>query len=568
MGKDPVIVNASSRQSRVATTSERHEGTTKIETSSPDQDSSKAPIFKLPEEILAKIFVYCSPSPLAAISNERSHLPLHSKLQWLSITTVCRYWRSVSLNHPALWSTPEFEAPHFARVMLDRSKAAPLNIVVSRLPSEDHQPKNVLTEAMEQTQRLRCLYLNLDASSTIRELLSTCVTPMPTLRSIYLTYGSSNPVHGTSTFILPKGFLGDEAPRLATLSLQNCLLSEGWDSPLLHQRITTFIWNVKGTVTIRHNQNAFFRALARMPYLEVLELGHVLPQLVTSSPVISLPRLRRLRLTSSGSACFDMLHHISFPSDNPPSIHVGCDTDNVVDYSYNEIIHLLETALHRVSSKSLRVLSISGDPTRNPGNILIGAWHAVPVDIEAPNPISTADLTVEFSWRSEHPSACFATSRRVIDAALRVFSSSIETLHLGDAFKDEHFPLMACARFCGLTLKNLVVAGSAAFQVPRTLTIKRVGTEPPYSFSHGKAGQLAFSALSTLTFTHVDFGTLNDELMDMLHDSFHERSQEAESQPIHKVKVICCGMDRSESIIDVFRDHARELELDCASDDA
>ncbi|KAK7051564.1 hypothetical protein VNI00_004543 [Paramarasmius palmivorus] len=469
---------------------------------------------------------------------------------------VCRHWRLISLKLHAMWNTPDFELPHLARVMLHRSRDAPLNIVISWLPSEDQELKSVLSEAMNQRNRLARLFLNLDAAPVVQEVVSMCVGPVPILRSVHLQHDH---LHGTSPFMLPKGFLGGEAPRLSTLSLHNCLLSENWESPLLHERITKLVWNVSSTTTLLHCQRAFFQTLARMPYLEILELDHVLPSSITNPPVVFLPHLRRLRLASTGSVSFDALHYITFSTHNPPCIHLGCDTNSVIDYSYGEVKHLLEIAIRSVSPKSLEALSISGNPTNTVGNIVVRAWDVVPADIETLDPTSQADLTVEFSWHNEHPSACFVTSRRVIDATLCILSSSIETLRIGDAFKDEHFPLMACARFCGPTLKYLILVGSAAWQIPRTLTIRRKGRELPYSFSHDSSGQLAFSALSILTFIHVNFGTPDNGLMRWLQNSFLERSQ-GDCSTIEKVRIIGCTQ-LSNSVVDILGHFTREVEL-------
>lgn len=56
---------------------------------------------------------------------------------WMVISHVCRYWRTVSLAFPSTWSIFDTSCPSFARVCLERSKNAPLDIRIRSGCSEE-----------------------------------------------------------------------------------------------------------------------------------------------------------------------------------------------------------------------------------------------------------------------------------------------------------------------------------------------------------------------------------------------------------------------------------------------
>lgn len=82
----------------------------------------------LPPEILGMIFELCINSGGGYVKG--------GKNVWLSawipvrksITTICRHWREVAINHSPLWSRLSFCTPNYAAMMLVRSKGAPLYV--------------------------------------------------------------------------------------------------------------------------------------------------------------------------------------------------------------------------------------------------------------------------------------------------------------------------------------------------------------------------------------------------------------------------------------------------------
>ncbi|ESK87097.1 hypothetical protein Moror_11922, partial [Moniliophthora roreri MCA 2997] len=480
---------------------------------------SKAPIHRIPAELLEKIFLYCLPHPVMSTRPLGFHFGV--RRPWFHITRVCRYWRTVALNFRILWTTPDFELPSLARAMLERSKPLPLDIFVPRLRLRSLK-LDMLAVTLNEMDRIKTVHLNLSSSSTIiQDFILKLVERLSILHTIHVEYVAdswSAPV----VFALLVKFLGDDAPNLTEIYLQNCRLSQGWDSPLLHQNITSFIWDVHDAVkhpfgSISEQQETspgmystdFFKALENMPLLEVLELDHILPHSIPrDAPVVALPRLRRLRLVTCGFACFDVLRHLSF-TPNLPIIHVGCDTGFVMAASSEELEPLFAIVMQQISGISFRALWIGNVERSTERGVRLQAWSNTPSDIERAIPTSTSttpDVTIEFVWRG----AVITGARRVVDAALPIFPiDMLETLHIGFRFgvyDAKHFISDYAALRHYSTIKNLIVTGPCAYQILFILSFsaQHVNTLQE-SDDHGQLDVLP--SLTALTFTHVDFAS-------------------------------------------------------------
>ena len=79
---------------------------------------------RLPPEILSHVFLeLSSSSPVGSSTSQR--------LSWIRLTHVCRHWRGVALNCPALWSNISIAHEVWTDLMLSRSKEAPLSVDLS-----------------------------------------------------------------------------------------------------------------------------------------------------------------------------------------------------------------------------------------------------------------------------------------------------------------------------------------------------------------------------------------------------------------------------------------------------
>ena len=82
---------------------------------------------QLPPELLREIFISCADPPSAV---EPSYWSRARNMQWIAITHVCRYWRSVALGYSDLWKRLYFFNPDVTKEMIHRSKGANLEVKI------------------------------------------------------------------------------------------------------------------------------------------------------------------------------------------------------------------------------------------------------------------------------------------------------------------------------------------------------------------------------------------------------------------------------------------------------
>src|SRR5277367_6303724 len=84
------------------------------------------PCVTLPPELLRVIFKACADRQSADPGTQYS-----SNIQWIAITHVCRYWRSVALGYSDLWRRLYFFNPDVTKEMIHRSQGANLEVVIN-----------------------------------------------------------------------------------------------------------------------------------------------------------------------------------------------------------------------------------------------------------------------------------------------------------------------------------------------------------------------------------------------------------------------------------------------------
>src|ERR1700733_12253760 len=88
----------------------------------------RIPYVTLPPELLRVIFVACADPPYA--EQEYSYWCTRRSMQWIAITHVCRYWRSVALGYSDLWKRLRFFNPDVTKEMIHRSQGANLEVII------------------------------------------------------------------------------------------------------------------------------------------------------------------------------------------------------------------------------------------------------------------------------------------------------------------------------------------------------------------------------------------------------------------------------------------------------
>ncbi|KAF5313209.1 hypothetical protein D9619_003492 [Psilocybe cf. subviscida] len=252
--------------------------------------NSDPPIFKLPVEILSKIFQFTQDDYINLMDWTNCGTTFISKmdLAWIAVTHVCRNWRGVALNDPSLWTRPPIQHPKWTAVMLERSRMAGLHMSssvydLSRMP--EHTRSSVISHIPRTIElTIRC------AEAPVLDKLFTDLrtTVGPMLQRLYIDATSLLwGVHDPHPRIHANTFPG--ATKLRHLSLASVDID--WSSHLLSPLTTLSIQNVSdGT---RPTPTKFLDILERMPGLKSLTLHDTLP---TRDNLVKFTNIKRRRV--------------------------------------------------------------------------------------------------------------------------------------------------------------------------------------------------------------------------------------------------------------------------------
>ena len=212
---------------------------------------------RLPVELLQNIFLFLARLYVSDID----HYPSSSRPGWITITHVCRYWRSAALGLNELWSsiTPGLSLS-WARAMMERSAQLPLHvdIHISTSSTDGLHPlaASELLFAASRIRTLRLIGLRID----ILRVLDRLRSPSP-LKALELSIVDSG-----SLVELPETLFGGKAPHLRCLTFT---ADTGVRAPL---------WLLKGIAEFTTSADVslpeMLEVLREMPRLEVLRVQH------------------------------------------------------------------------------------------------------------------------------------------------------------------------------------------------------------------------------------------------------------------------------------------------------
>ncbi|KAJ3534518.1 hypothetical protein NMY22_g6885 [Coprinellus aureogranulatus] len=230
--------------------------------------NSLSPATLLPVEILSAIFLMCR-------DWERSQAPSPGKVtsRWIYLTHVCHRWRAAAIDCAALWSSiVAFSKVEFAKVMLERSKTAPLTIGLRG--DEGKEGKVLLIGLLKNAQRLRHVDIRFNEPRTleVHEILSHLYGPAPLLEDLSVL--ALKPARND----IPPRLLERGELALKRFSIHGCNVTS-WPSLPSGPSLTQLDLDSKGFVGHRRPEaQDLYSYLARLPFLRTLALRGYLPK--------------------------------------------------------------------------------------------------------------------------------------------------------------------------------------------------------------------------------------------------------------------------------------------------
>ncbi|KAI0038158.1 hypothetical protein FA95DRAFT_1613588 [Auriscalpium vulgare] len=266
------------------------------------QHNAGLPVSRIPPEILTAAF-----SILASIDSPCRY---SKSLAWIAITHVCRRWRHITLNNPALWSTIILPFPlgaRWAEAFFSRSQNADLTItkLIARYSPPIRQSELALVHV--NLSRTRSLGICTD----IKAGNSALSAPAPLLHTLDIDFRDSPPS-------LPDGLLS--APS-GTPALQHLRVTTRgalpWTSPLLAHLVTLDIvfgkqpmYSTAGLVEVldalQAMRNTLERLVVALKFTDVDGAAH---------SVIQMGKLRQMDLKGSAETASLLFSNIALPVD-------------------------------------------------------------------------------------------------------------------------------------------------------------------------------------------------------------------------------------------------------------
>ena len=260
-------------------------------------ESILQPINRLPKDIFILI-------PCFFTREEENYDIFPMNIPLITMTHVCRSWRTVLLSTPSLWTQIDFSTfkSKQAKGFIGRSGKQLLDIYQLIESEDDEQP--FLSTTLRNIYRLGQLEIT-SFHEGLERVLTPFTRPAPELKHLEIT-NYSDTAHGDVKF--HGNIFGGRLPKLLSLSLHYLYTDfRTFNFPsLVRFDFTT------GTKTVVRDLTSFFE---RCPLLEFIQIClFYTPQLPTAPPRkrVRLAALKELRLDQTASTC-GLLDHLILP---------------------------------------------------------------------------------------------------------------------------------------------------------------------------------------------------------------------------------------------------------------
>ncbi|PSR72205.1 hypothetical protein PHLCEN_2v11912 [Hermanssonia centrifuga] len=478
----------------------------------------------LPAELLAEIFQQYVVM-MQQESRQESTVyfrPYH----WLRVGGICRVLRHSALQSPLLWNyivITDHVRQECIEEMLARSQQAPLSVRV-RIRTDAEQTKSLLSLICAQLHRVQDLEFS-GPWNMLEYVSDRMGTENPALRSLkiakYAHWGSS--VYWQEAK-LPFTTEFSHLERLTTVSLTLANLPPCFLRPSLkHLEIHA---NFLPTFPVD-----FLNILLQLPLLETIHTEDTQRawepyrepvNVRASAPIVTLPHLQSVVLSSSGLLCAYFLEHLSFPSD--ARIDITCLRTLAAERRIEEdyLIPAIASKFNAGSNAptgvkpSKPLLSFAARLNGKQNTIILEGWPVRDPEIPFGRACPVPKVRLSFS-----PFAWSNPFLRKFCGALNL--SDVQTAYVGDGLPKPKSGFLAQA-FGGMhALRVMHVCGESADDLPEVLDI----TGDDVTFPH----------LESLTLERVAFrdfdGPEDDDFAARLEKALTARKQVGAIAQIH-----------------------------------
>jgi hypothetical protein len=287
--------------------------------------NSRAPISKLPPELLAYILSFCFPDYLSWPPDNYHSKPFK---MFLGYTQVYSKWRISALEMPSLWTIVPCGSRARTAKVLERAKGALLSIRLDKTIFQSN--RDVVGDVLKDMSRISLLDV-ICAPKDMSFLQAFLAKPCSNLGILSLNIHDQYRRKQEEQFLL----LGGNAPQLRKLSLVYCIdLLPGLCAPSL--RHLSLHGNTNASITVVELAKALTNMSAlETAHLSVASSNTMSEDVETALPAVKLPSLKFLTADGNGPYLVSFLLVL----DAPALISLTL-TVTTLDYaSYERLFH-------------------------------------------------------------------------------------------------------------------------------------------------------------------------------------------------------------------------------------
>ncbi|KAI0332436.1 hypothetical protein GY45DRAFT_476071 [Cubamyces sp. BRFM 1775] len=329
--------------------------------------NSRLPVFRLPPEILAEIFLF-----QAAIVREEQISRLEELERecitpfygWTNVSQVCSSWRGLALSLSSLWNwlalDHRTEAAYIS-LLANRSRGLPLSCVLNATDRRGaHCPQCMSMDRFESNMygaisqlkallpRIRELSIYVDRDEP-HDMWDTFDEPAEALEVLRIeAYGSSRFVQGDTHpawIAVPSQIFNHEVPQLRSLVLSGVQFR--LSSPLLGPSLRHL--EIIACQCVRPNERSnlgrFLKALEQLPWLETLCLDwSIIARDGDSFQPVSLQHLKALHvIPTTPSLLYAIVSHLHIPPS--ATVSYACPSSDPIDQREKNLLSAIATRL-------------------------------------------------------------------------------------------------------------------------------------------------------------------------------------------------------------------------------
>ena len=413
--------------------------------------------------------------------------------------------------------------------------------------SSNSKSMETIRSCLNQMNRVEEINLNGISGSTLEEIFRDVPKSAPQLHTLCIGAGGNSFHYSGTGFSIHEDFLYN-TERLQRVELIRCKIS--WDAGFL-TGLTCL--TLEDSLNANSSIIQVLHALQRMPALTDLHLKDSIPddsKGLSTSPVVDLPCLRVLNISSGVGPLTAVLHHITFP--HSAILNLTCKEKQSAQMDFSDFFSVLSAKF--LSSLVIRSLSLRVPDGAYSSGLEFYLWTTSFMDC-FPYTTSQSQLQLVLSWPSSHHHNHEKTVTCAFNAMSLPFLTQLQISNAGYVYSQTWVKTFGRLPL----LEQVCLRGNSPHSFLEALIYKKKAAEKSKSAYRA----VSFPKLRHIHLDNVNFDQDLTPTIDILIDCLMERyERKAEVQVLRLDDCYCVTFDDverlEEIVVDVIWDEVEQ----------